>query len=234
MSTASNQLSEPPAALQRRLRTLGHGLYRLSEAWRLLHRRLDKGLLDEPTTAWIRRWCGEDLARPLPLPVDAGLRAVLEWSGKTWQVTGMAEKAGEGPIITAPWAAALVLLRLPALKAFWIKALRFQRFRWLTQVLPHVWVLDDQPLRPGAVIAGVCIASWNELPRLLANGRAFELLPPGGEAPQPVAATTWSGTLASFNGSRPRLREIFTLPVEGRLSATWKHDEKGRIVLNGG
>ena len=221
-----------PPSLQRRVRTLGHGLYRLSEAWQLLAVRLDRGLLDEATTAWIRQWCGDDLARPLPLPVDSALAAEIIWSGKAWQVAvvaGAQDADGESADV---WASALMLLHLPVLRSFWGRALRVQRFSWMAKALPRVWALDSQTLRPGAVVAGLGIPSWQDLPRVMAAGRIFEWLPPAGGRAQPVDAAAWPGTLAELQGQRVRLRERAAVKQEGRLTATWKRDGTGRIVLD--
>jgi hypothetical protein len=220
-----------PPTLQRRIRTLGHGLYRFAEAWKLLATRLDRGLLSETTTAWVKHWCGEDLSKPLPLPVDSALVTEIVWVGKNWQVAGVAAGKEAGGMAD-PWAAALLLLHLPVLRGFWMRALRVQRFRWLSQALPRVWALDMQELRPGAVIAGVGAASWQDLPRVMATGRKFEMLPEGGGEAQPVETAAWPGVLAELNGRRLRLREKVA-HSEGQLTATWKRDETGRIVLDG-
>ena len=221
-----------PPSLQRRVRTLGHGLYRLSEAWQLLAVRLDRGLLDQETAAWIRQWCGDDLAKPLPLPVDSALAAEIIWSGKAWQVVvaaGPQDAHGESVDL---WASAFMLLHLPVLRSFWGRALRVQRFGWMAKVLPRVWALDTGVLRPGAVLAGLGIPSWQDLPRVMAAGRTFEWLPPAGGRAQPVDAAAWPGKLAKLKGQRVRLRERAAPQPDGRLTATWKHDGTGRIVLD--
>ena len=220
-----------PPLLQRRVHTLGHGLFRLGEAWRLLGTRLDRGLLDEAATTWIRRWCGDALSKALPLPVDSALVVEIVWEGSRWQVAAVAE--GEGTCgLADPWAAALMLLHVPALREFWRRALRAQRFVRLAGVLPKVWALDTQELRPGAVIAGAGVSSWRDLPRVMAAGRRFELLPADGGEAQAVETATWPGILAHLGDHRPWLREKSSLQPEGRLVARWKRNETGRIVLD--
>lgn len=62
--------------------------------------------------------------------------------------------------------ALLALLRLPALRKFWIRELRRNHFRRLERVLPRVWfVIEDPPV--GAVIPGLNATSWREI-----DGRA--------------------------------------------------------------
>ena len=244
LTDASNGLSRPtqamhshssdpsiPPLLQRRLHTLGHGLFRLGEAWRLLDTRLKRGLLDEAATTWINRWCGDALPKPLPLPVDSTLAVEIAWAGSRWQVAAVAEGKGNGGLAD-PWAAALVLLHLPALREFWRRALRAQRFARLSGVLPKVWALDTQELRPGAVIAGAGISTWRDLPRLMAAGRVFEVLPAEGGQALAVEPAAWPGILAGLGDRRLLLREKVSLQPEGWLAARWKRNEAGRIVLD--
>ncbi len=208
---------------------MGHGLLKLSEAWRLLGVRLERGLLDEETTAWVKRWGGGfDLA--LPLPVDSGLQSLIVWAGRAWQVdTLVIDKAGSDA--GASWVAVLMLLHLPALRGFWRRELRTQRFAWMTKVLPQVWAVDTQSIRPGSVIRGLNIADWAELPRLMADGRRFEtVLLEGGRA-QPVDPQSWPGIMAG--GDRLLfLRELSMPEPEGSLRAAWKRNEAGRVVLD--
>ncbi|MDB6073320.1 MAG: hypothetical protein JWO89_960 [Verrucomicrobiaceae bacterium] len=206
-------------------------MYKLSEAWQILAVRLDRGLLDEESTAWVKRWAGESFRDPLPLPIDSGWQSLIVWAGRTWQVEAL---VGEEVCAEAgtPWLVVLMLLHLPALRGYWLRALRTQRFAWMTKVLPQVWALDNQPLRPGSVIAGLNIGSWTDLPRLMAAGRRFEIIPVGGGKPETVEAHSWPEALANKN--RPMLlREISTLEPEGSLRATWKRNEAGRVVLDG-
>jgi len=225
---SNNTVESPlPVSLRRRTQTLGHGLLKLNEAWRLLGIRLERGLLDEETTAWVKRW-GGSFSAPLPLPVDSGLQALIVWAGRTWQVDSL---VGEDAGAVAPWFAVLMLLHLPALRGFWRRALRTQRFTWMTRALPQVWAVDHQTVRPGSVIAGLNITHWGELPRLIASGRRFETIPVSGGQAQPVDAESWPGILA--NKERPVfLHELSMAEPEGSLRAAWKRNETGRIVLD--
>lgn len=163
-----------PAGLARRLPTLGHGLAKVREGWSLLRTRLQRGLLDEANTAWVKEWAGPALDRELRLPFDEPQQALVCWHERRWQVIsvlgGVAAAEGGGD-----WLTALMALRLPILRDFWRHALRSQRYAWMTQVLPSVWPLDARPLRPGAVIAGLSIAKWSDLSRVMAAGRSFQL-----------------------------------------------------------
>ncbi|HCN76725.1 MAG TPA: hypothetical protein DIT13_05975, partial [Verrucomicrobiales bacterium] len=65
------------------------------------------------------------------------------------------------------------LLRLPALRAFWVAELRASHHAHLLKMTPHVWLMDETPLPPGSVIAGLGIPDWSHLPRLAGTGRRF-------------------------------------------------------------
>ncbi|MDB6138723.1 MAG: uncharacterized protein JWO94_1795 [Verrucomicrobiaceae bacterium] len=215
-----------PVSLERRVHTLGHGLFKLSEAWRLLSVRLDRGMLDADATAWIKHWCGKSWSEPLTLPGDAAHQALIVWAGKAWQVEAVA-----GEELTMPWFALLMLLHLPALRAFWRRALRTQRFNWMTKALPRVWALDPQPLKPGTVIAGLGLADWAQLPVLMAKGRLFEVITPADGLARPVEEAGWAALLVRAQAQPLLLRERFSLEPEGQVRAFWHHNDAGRIVL---
>ncbi|MBL9130531.1 MAG: hypothetical protein JNG86_04990 [Verrucomicrobiaceae bacterium] len=59
--------------------------------------------------------------------------------------------------------------------------LRQAHFDSLRQIVPAAWFFDDAPLQPGAVIFGLGIAKWADLPRKHDLGR-FELVDRDGGA----------------------------------------------------
>lgn len=211
-----------PSSLQRRLSSMGHGLHQFNEAWKVLAVRLDRGLLDEASTAWVKHWCGAALGQDLPLPIVADATVKVVWSGKTWKVDRLPGDAA--------WISALMLLHLPALRSFWRRALRSQRFAWMTLALPKVWAVDTQPLKPGTVIAGLGLTRWEDLPTVIQKGRMFSVYQPASGTFTPVDAASWPASLASAATDQVLLGEDFGLPVEGELSLSWQRDEAGRIV----
>jgi hypothetical protein len=201
-------------------------LFKLNAAWKLLGIRLERGLLDEASTAWIKTWCGNHLGSDLPLPVDSEFETELVWSAKVWQVAKVVNGDAEGS-----WQPVLMLLHLPALRSFWSRALRSQRFTWMTKALPKVWAVDTHTIRPGTVIAGLGITSWTDLPKLMLAGRAFDVFSTQGGKVQVVNAETWPTILAGAEQGPLLVRERFTLPIEGEMRASWQRNEAGCIVL---
>ncbi len=207
-----------PPGLRRRLPALGHGLHRLREAWKVLETRLERGLVDVETAAWIKRWSGMPGA-------DLPDKALLVWAGKAWQVAGLG-----GEEIPAAWLPLLLLLHLPVLRSYWRRALRSQRFAWMSKALPRVWAVDPTPLKPGAVIAGLGIAAWEDLPRLLEQGRGFFVMDWAEGGGRQVDAAMWPGILTEAADKRLLLIERSAAEPEGALAVSWKRDENGRIV----
>lgn len=187
----------------------------------MLTTRLERGLVDVETAAWIRRWSGSPGTEP-PLGEEGHAGAV--WQGRTWQVADL-----DGQEWPKPWLQALFLLHLPVLKSYWRRALRSQRFAWMSKVLPKVWAIDATPLRPGAVIAGLGIAGWEDLPKLLEQGRGFAVVDLAGGS-QEVNAALWPGILAEAGSRQLLLLERFAEVPEGAVAVFWKRDEAGRIV----
>ena len=213
-----------PNSLTRRLKTMGHGLLKLSEARQLLTVRLERGLLDEASTAWIKTWC-EGTETALPLPIDSELQTEVAWSGKSWQIVRVAGSEGD-----LAWLRVLMLLHLPVLRSFWRRALRAQRFAWLSRALPKVWAVDVQPVKPGSVIADLGITAWHDLPKVLQAGRSFEAITLKTGVVHHVDAATWSAILSEAKLGELWLKETFSLDLEGTVNAGWRRNEAGRIV----
>ena len=189
-------LEHLPRSIARRVRTLGHALSRVQAALQLLPKRLERGLLDASSTAWIHQWAGPTLNQPA-MNGDT-LKATVAWQDHAWQVSELPPE----------WVGALLLLHLPVLRDFWRRELREMRYERLCRVLPKVWARDPTPLPPGSVIAGLGIKSWEELPRLEAKGRRFETLALGGNElviEQPQLAPAGTLTLTWHQGDDGRV-----------------------------
>lgn len=189
-----SELEPLPHSVARRVRTLGHALVRLQAALQLLPKRLERGLLDASSTAWIHQWAGGVMSRP-PSSQEA-LTATIAWHENAWLVC-------EVPPV---WHGALLLLHLPVLRDFWRKELRAARYERLRRVLPQVWARDPNPLPPGAVMGGLGITSWDELPKLEASGRRFQF------------SDRW-------------VIEQPTMRAQTTLTLSWQAKEDGRIDL---
>jgi hypothetical protein len=217
-----------PSPLLRRLKTLGHGLTRLRVASEVLRRRTAKGTgINGVDQAWLSAWGGEVLAGSLRMPVDTGLSSTIEWLEKEWLVT----RPVDTETLPLSWLVALLWLHLPALRHFWRKELRAQRFALFQRVLPQVWPLDTAPLPPGATISGLKLASWSDLPRLLESGRRFEAISLSTDERQSVTAPNWPGILARAAEEKLLLIEHRQLPDASLFTASWTTDENGWIGL---
>jgi hypothetical protein len=139
-----------------------------------------------------------------------------------------------GAEITAPWAVTLMLLHLPALRSFWKTSMRASRLRRLQKVLPKAWPLDSASVPAGAVISGLGITSWTQLPQKMAQGMSFR-------------AMNFSSEAIELNADRSQqfdqlMNRITTEPwvlVENTaaraeqqtLTAAWTRDDNGRVIL---
>lgn len=215
-----------PRPVRRRVRTLGHALTRLRAGLQLLHQQAARGTLVAAFPVdWLQLWAGDRLAEPLPLPVDSHNGLSITWDEEAWQVVApLAADAGAAAFST-DWLVALLLLQLPALKGFWQRALRTQRFSLLRKVLPRVWPLDLSPLPAGTTISGLGLTHWRDLPRLLAQGRSFELVNLENAEKTLLSASLtpaqWQQHLDQATGGRWVVIDKVPPAAEGTLWATW-------------
>lgn len=230
VATSLPSLESLPRPVRRRVRTLGHALTRLRAGLQLLHQQAGRGTLAAAfPMEWLNRWAGDHLSKPLPLPVDSNEGLSLNWQDEAWQVVApLATEAGHG-VVPPEWLVALLLLQLPALKAFWQRALRSQRFALLRRVLPQVWPLDLAPLPAGSTISGLGLSRWQDLPRLVAQGRCFEFVSlETGEhttLQAGLTAETWQTHLDRASSGRWVLIEHVPTSKEGMMWASWStHD----------
>lgn len=56
------------------------------------------------------------------------------------------------------------MLHLRPLRPFWEQQLRHRHVQTLLDRVPHAWMIDPEPLPPGAVIPKLELASWQDLP----------------------------------------------------------------------
>jgi hypothetical protein len=228
----SSRLLNPsflPHSVGRRLRTLGHALARLQDAAVMLRRRCEKGqTVDGLSPEWFQAWGGQALQAASLIDFTTSWSAVVEQEERQWLITslgGMTEGIG------VPWAITLLSLHLPVLRTFWRKEVRAYRAELLRHVLPPVWPLDPAPLPPGAAISGLNLASWSQLPDLLARGRTFEVLSLTGERHN-VTPSTWPEILTKAVQEKLLLVEHRHLPGGTAFTASWSRNEKGWIDLD--
>lgn len=144
------------------LRPFGHELVRWRHASGALQQRWRKGRLPAPLTEFLERWMPR--------------QAVAEEMPEAFEVRlGDDRLHVEGPLSAVADPRWQALLRLPALRDFWVAELRAAHLAHLLEMVPPVWCMDGAPLPPGAVIAGLGIHDWRQLPELVAAGRRLEV-----------------------------------------------------------
>lgn len=144
------------------LRPFGHELVRWRDALGALQQRWGKGRLPAPLTAFLERWMPRQaVAAEMPEAFEVRL--------------GDDRLHVEGPLAAVADPRWQALLRLPALRDFWVAELRAAHLAHLLEMVPPVWCMDGAALPPGAVIAGLGIHDWRQLPDLVAAGRRLEV-----------------------------------------------------------
>lgn len=158
--------------LRKTLRPLGYQVSRWLKAMAALQARVHKQRLPEPLLTFLDPW----LPREQPTADSPSGRFHLALSRCNGSIR---MQAGPVAAIANPrwWA----LLRLPALRDFWIAELRASHHAHLLHIVPQAWLLDPAPLPPGAVIAGLELADWRHLPHRRSPGDDFQLQRPGFE-----------------------------------------------------
>ncbi len=221
----------PPSSLQRRLPALGHALSRVFAAMDTLGKRMARGTLPRDATELLQAATAK--AMPPTQTLFCG------WRERTWQIVGsglsMNESAPEALTAMLPVSLLLAcaLLHLPGLRQAMRRELRYARYDRLARVLPRVWWVTNDTLPPGSVIAGLGITAWNELPKVLAQGRRFAWVI--------VDAKGREIARAEVSGSLPPLaeQEIMLLvecstqqPFDGWVQASYGPVEAGRWTMN--
>lgn len=157
------------------LQSLGWELERLRFGIRLLTARFRNGTLSGPLTDFLSR------------------NPVVEMPDVTDSVTLhlLLQQTERGIRLLVPWAALgereasarlVALLRLPALRGYWGRALRRGHFQRMLRVLPHAWFLETDAPPPGAVMPDLGLVSKSCLPsdarfEVLSEERADDALP---------------------------------------------------------
>lgn len=181
-----------PRRFHAAVQSAGYRARRWADARQVLANRLAKGRIHGVLEETLRRWGAAEAA--LERPAEAEFRLAFGLQGEhLWLWDGLARGSLER-----------ALLHLPALRAFWRQELRLAHFEGLKAMVPKAWVREETALPPGAVIHGLGIASWDDLPRLQ------------GRQPALVAED-------AFVTEQPRCQE--------RINAIYHHDDQQRVVL---
>lgn len=172
--------------LSRDLPSLGHEAALWLRGMRMLRLRVEKNRLPASLSAFLQRWLpGGELPEELPEHFELMLE-----NGRLCA----------GPVAAFADSRWHALLRLPGLRSFWVGELRASHHAHLLKMTRPVWLMDETPLPPGAVIAGLGIPSWAHLPRLAQQGRIFteETLENGCRVLLEAAATGHTRVLAEY------------------------------------
>lgn len=194
-----------PPAWAGEIASLGYQLTRWSAARAVLAVRHAKGRLNRALHEMLEA-CGS-------FPPDVALEVEIATADERWVVL-------DGGLSTS--AAERALLHLPALRSFWTQELRQAHFDALRAHVPRAWFWNDTPVPSGAVIAGLGIAAWHDLPRKH-DLRSFGVVNAAG-----VVRAATEADLAAAGGE-----VLVELP---RVSARWRahfaRDAQSRVVLS--
>lgn len=179
-----------PRSQQSTIASAGYRLGRWEAARLVLGNRLAKQRFPEALVLFLQRW---SVLVEMP-PKSTGETCELGLAvDHVWLLSGLAAQPQER-----------ALLHLPALRSFWRQELRAEQFEALLHSVPQAWFRDESPLPPGAVISGLGLSSWAELPSLQQRQPPLE-------------------SQDNYVCEAPALHQ--------RIQAHYKTDDKGRIVL---
>jgi hypothetical protein len=223
---------ELPRPLLKHLRPLGHEILLWQSAARQLLAWMDKGRFEAELGTFLQRW--KPRTEPSSMTAEGPFTLLLHEHPEGWRLT----QSSLGWVNDPAWAA---FLHLPALRPSWSALLRASHLEHLRQMIPQAWLLDDMPLPPGSVIAGLEIPGWSGLPDI---GKRFRLHQTGRELTVQLPAQEWK---AAIEQSLATGQEIlvtpppedaacllarFTRDKDGtRLESAWTADASGRACL---
>lgn len=149
------QLADFPTAAKNAISSLGYRLARWQTAREVLAHRWEKKRLPHALQCFLDKWM------PSLETTMVVLEAQLEGNEDDFWVI-------EGGL--ASFAAERALLHLPALRMFWCQELRQSHWDALRRAVPQAWFADEEPIPPGAVIAGLGVRDWNKAQETLRRG----------------------------------------------------------------
>ncbi|MES2594054.1 MAG: hypothetical protein V4662_01905 [Verrucomicrobiota bacterium] len=217
----TGRLADPPKALLKHLRPLGHEITLWQAAAQRWLSRLGKGKFEAGLLAFLQHW--QPKVTPDKGTMDA-FNVVLRGDEQGWKVIASSLKWVNDPA----WSA---MLHLPALHSLWITEIRGSHLDHLRQILSRAWFMDPSPLPPGSVIAGLDIPGWPNLSRYHDQGRAWSIHGTETVLDDSISEAAWQSAVeqALQNGRTLLVEE----PRSGStLLARYKKGEKG-IQLDG-
>lgn len=224
-----------PRPLLKHLRPLGHEILLWQSAARQLLAWMDKGRFTGETGAFLHRWRPQN--EPAAVPPEGPFTLLLHERPEGWRLS----QSSLGWVNDPVWAA---FLHLPALRSSWSALLRASHLEHLRRMLPQAWLLDDTPLPPGSVIAGLEIPAWSRLPGL---GKRFRLHRAGLELTAQLPAQEWKTAIERALAAGNEI--LVSPPVEDsacllarfisdkdgtRLESAWTTEAAGPAFLAGG
>lgn len=151
-------LADLPSASHDAVSSTGYRLARWQSAREVLAHRVARKRLPEVLQAFLEKW--------MPKLETAAEALEVRFEGRDDQIW-----LAEGGL--ASFAAERALLRLPALRSFWMQELRLAHFEALKRIVPQAWFADEAVIPPGAVIAGLGTADWSQARGLVREENLF-------------------------------------------------------------
>lgn len=137
------------------------------------------------------------------------------------------------PQLSRAWLQLLADFHQPAQRQRWVQQLRRARYQRLLRLLPRAYLVAAEPLPPGAVLAGLGLASWQLLPTLQHSGHSFYSCQPDGTLHCCLAGHTaaqWA-EFSSLLQPGTLLLQLPGQPPEQLLYADYELTGAGRICL---
>jgi hypothetical protein len=203
-----NLLASLPRTQREAVESAGYRVLRWSAAREVLQARVAKGRLPAGLGDFLAHW----LPPVIPSVGADDLQLEFNLTPDQMHLTGGGGTLGAFPVEHA-------LLHLPALRSFWSRELRLNHFEALRAVVPKAWVLDDAMVPPGAVIHGLDLVSWDQLPLGCKTG--WEIRDQTGHV-----AADWHQALTSRHCVL-----AFVKPAGTKLNARYARNDKGQVVL---
>ena len=153
-------------AQRKAVESAGYRVARWSKARLVLGQRVERQRWSGELGVYLSRWAASlpPMAGPPEMRLTLGVQ-----NGRLWLLRGIS--LASLPVERA-------LLHLPALRRFWMQELRFQHFEALRNLLPGAWIMDEAKVPAGAVVSGLDIVSWSDVPRLQMERPGLLIEPP--------------------------------------------------------
>lgn len=214
---------------------LTHSIRRLSDAAKLLRKRVKNESFNGAVVEFLRpvfRAVPEDLDIDLAAEDDF-LRRLRAGQGDSLRWSAESGSEHSRTSCEATSAFLLALLRVPALRGFWERELRRERFERLRAKLPEAWFADGRELPPGGALPGLGIARWADFFRVRPHNRLVLVRLGGGRPAEAELLTAADGGPALARRIREVAAEFSNRPAIVIAAGSLDDELRRRSQLDG-